>query len=287
MSNQTELVVLNNTQVNNVQTGGLGIDPSSPLFKLKPATINIVQPNSQVGTKGHLRINETGQEFEEMELTLLKTPTASRRYYIGQAGQLNRIPENLMCFSFDLTNPHKDAKIPQAMSCASCSKNMDLHANWETWNKTRNKADMPPCEQEYYSMFIDKVFKMPLRMFLRSKAKGPFEVAMENITRMLKMRIAQGVKPNIFDVTFKMGTREIVTGKFKSYIPTFYDFAYTTDQDREGFGAIFNEYVNQQQAQAVQQLAAAAQSTANEVNQSVDSVVTEGEYVDGDGDIVV
>lgn len=274
MSN--ELTVINNQ-------GGLGIDTSSPLFKLKPATLNIVQPNSQIGTKGHFRLNETGQEFATMQVTLLQTPSISRRYYIGQAGQLNRVPENLMCYSYDLNAPHKDAKLPQAMTCASCSKNMDIHANWAKWSETKAAADRPPCEAEYYVILMDTVFKMPIRQFIRSKAKGPFETAMEEIARKLYTRQMQGLVPNIFDVTFTMGTKEIVTGKFKSYIPTYYDFKYVTDEERAAFGVVFNKFT---ESKKVAQLAAQTQETV-EVSNTLDSSLTEGEYVQESGDIIV
>ena len=276
-----ELTILNNQ--------GIGVDFTNPLFKLKPSTLNIVQPNTQLDAKkGALRINETGDQYDQMVVTLLKMPTASRRWYTGQAGQLNRIPENLMCYSYDLIAPDKNSKIPQAMNCASCSKNMDVHKNWEKWSQTKNSLDRPQCETEFLAYFIDTVFKFPFRMFIRSKAKDPFEIAMSNLTNKLFMRKAQGLSYNIFDVKFTMGTKEITTGKFKSYVPTFSKFEYVTDEDRVAFGDIYQQFVaSETAAKETKQLAAASEATI-EANSQVDNAVTEGEYVtDQDGDIII
>src|SRR5271168_2044075 len=107
------LTVLNNTnqinnnpnqQVQNTAIGGLGIDYGSKFFNLKPATVSVVQKNSTTegAIPGKLRISTTGQQFDIMHVALLKMPEEMRQYHIGNASDLNRTFENLMCFSKDM-----------------------------------------------------------------------------------------------------------------------------------------------------------------------------------------
>ena len=243
----TSLTVLNNSAT--IQEGGLGVDFSSPLFKLKPATLTIVQPNSQVAgaVKGNLRIAETGDQYEEMFATLLTMPQEQYQYHIGTPGELNRTIENLMCFSRDLIKPDKGSKVPQAMLCANC-----VRRDWTAWrefkeknNGMTNKALIPPCDASYYVILLDTVYRLPLRMYIRSKARDPFEAGMQNLARTLAMGNAQGKKSNIFDVRFRLSTKLITSGKFTSYVPTFTDFRYVTDEERQAFGEVYLNYVAQ------------------------------------------
>ena len=243
----TSLTVLNNT--NALQDGGVGIDFSNKLFKLKPATLTIVQPNSQVegAVKGNLRIAETGDQYQEMFCTLLVMPQEQRQYHIGNQGELNRTAENLMCFSRDMQKPDKGAKVPQAINCANC-----VRQDWTAWreykennNGMTNKALIPPCDASYYAVLLDTVYRLPLRMYIRSKARDTFEQGMQNLARVLAMGNAQGKKSNIFDVQFRLSTKLITSGKFTSYVPTFTDFRYVTDEERNAFGEVYLNYVAQ------------------------------------------
>lgn len=114
-----ELTVLNNST--QIQQGGLGVDFNNPLFRLEPSTLSIVQPSSKLegGIKGNLVIHETGDQFESVRATLLVMPTEGRQYHIGDRRDMNRTPENLMCFSTDMIVPHDKAIQPQAMTCAT------------------------------------------------------------------------------------------------------------------------------------------------------------------------
>ena len=119
----TALTVLQDAP-NAIQQGGLGVDFGSKLFALRPATLSIVQPSSTIenAVKGNLRINETGDQYTEMFVTLLVMPTEQRNYYIGNPSEMNRTLENLMCFSRDMITPDPKARIPQAVNCASCPR---------------------------------------------------------------------------------------------------------------------------------------------------------------------
>lgn len=267
-----------------VQQGGLGINLSSKLFQLKPATITINQPSTQAegATKGLLRVSEDGTQFEEMFVTLLLMPAEQRSYYVGEPGQLNRTPDNLHCFSRDMLTPDLKAKYPQSPTCKSCPK-----ADWTKWRTTKAKADIPPCDAYYYALFVDTVYKMPLQMFIRSTAKKPFEAGMQQLARTFAKMKATGKNPNIFDIGFKLGTKMIQTGKNQSWIPTFSDFRAIDENEREAFGDIYLQYINrgQQSDEEVQAQADAENQVAS--NTSIDNAVIDAEYVDSTGEIVL
>ncbi len=279
-----ELTVLNTNTA--IQEGGLGVDFGSKLFELKPANLFIVQNNTNIegAVKGNLRIAETGDEYDSMYATLLVMPTEQRQYHIGNPGELNRTPENLMCFSTDMKVPHAKARIPQAVSCATCAR-----ADWEPWreykeknNGQTNKALIPPCDAHYRALFIDDQYKLPLQMFIRSKAKEPFEQGMQNLARVIAMMKAEGKNPNIFDVRFKISTKVITTGKFTSYVPVFSDFKPLTEEQRAAFGAVYLQYINQKNRKQEADAQAEAEAEVSATNQSVDASVVEGEYVGQD-----
>lgn len=282
MSN-TELSIINNTQVAPVRTGGMGI--SANLFaKLKPATLSINQPNTQVdgAIKGHLRINETGQQFDKMRLTLLVEPTKQRQYYIGEKGQLNRQPENLMCFSTDCSRPHPKAKDPQALKCFGCQQS-DWTAYREDPRPKAQKRDLiPNCDEFFKAMFIDTHLKMPLQSYFRGTSKQEFDRGLENLVRHLAIMSANGKDPNIFDVSFTLTTKRVESGKTVVYVPVLSDFSGVTPEERQVFAAVFEAYASRgrrnDDAEAEDEAAEEVQSA----NDSIDSAATgpvEGEYL--------
>lgn len=257
----------------------------SHLFKLKPATLSINQPNTQVegARKGHLRIVETGQEFQEMFAVLLQEPLEARSFYEGEPGSLNRTPENLVCFQRDVqrddwgnetTGPDPDARIPQAYKCASCPK-----ASWDTWRKTKSHADLPPCDLSFNVLLLDTKFKIPLRMYLRSKSKKAFEAGLQNFTRTFAMAHASGKNPEIFDIGFKLSTKQIMTGKLPSYVIHMSDFRLITPEERVEFGEFHRQFAEQ----ASRRLSEPAHEPVVEAQGSIDEAVigpsgiTEGE----------
>jgi hypothetical protein len=284
----TELTVLNNAAI---QEGGLGVNFDSKLFALKPANLFIVQNNSTIegAVKGNLRIAETGDEFPELWATLLVMPTEQRQYHIGNPGELNRAPENLVCFSTDMVAPHPKSRIPQALKCDGCAR-----SDWEPWreyktknNGQTNKLLIPPCDAHYRALLIDDQYKLPLQMFIRSKAKDTFEAGMQNLARVIAMEKAKGKNPNIFDVRFKISTKTITTGKFVSFVPVFSDFKPVTDEQREQFGAVYLQYIAQRNRKQESDAQAEAEAETAATNEGIDSSVVEGEYVGDDKEIVI
>jgi hypothetical protein len=103
---------------------------------------------------------------------------------------------------------------------------------------------------------------------------------MNNLSRTLKLAKAQGRNPNIFDVQFKIKTKQIITGKFVSYVFDLSSFTFVTPENRAAFGEIYTEYTNQLKAQAQRRL---VQDNDNEQTQSHGSVYdAEQEYIEGE-----
>lgn len=292
MSN--ELVVLNN-QSTALTTGGLGRTGNSKLLQATPASLSIVQANTTLegAKKGHLIIDgDVDLQFKEMTVTLLVEPDEERAYYVGEAGGLNRTPENLHCFSRDMVHPDDRAKYPQAHDCKSCPK-----ASWEQFRLKRDKGipttkeDVPPCDAFYKINLIDTVYKMPLRMYIRSQSKEPFEIGMKKLARKLNMMAATtGRNPNIFDVTFKLSTKQVTKGKYTFYILQLSDFEGTTDEQREAFGVIFQQFIDAQQeylnkvaqAQAESESYAAVDGAQSSIDAAATGGVLEGTYEEED-----
>ncbi len=293
-----ELTVINNSAA--IAEGGLGVDFSNPLFRVKPANLFIVQNNSNIegAIKGNLRIAETGDQFDSMYATLLVMPTEQRQYHIGTPGELNRTPENLVCFcsnvirdsnNRELSGPDNRAKVPQALKCDGCPK-----SDWGPWreykeknNGQANKNLIPPCDAHFKALLIDDKYKLPLQMFIRSKGKDPFEQGMQNLARVLAMEKAKGNNPNIFDVRFKLSTKLITTGKFQSYVPVFSDFKPLTPEQREAFGAVYLQYISQSQRKQEQEAVAEAEAEISTAQAGIEGAVLEGEYVGADTEIPI
>ena len=244
------LTVLNNQTA--IQQGGLGLNLQSKLLRLKPATLNIIQPNSQAeGKKGGIRIIETGDVFTELDAVFLAEPEEKRNLFTGKKGELNRSLENLVCFSSDGIVPDPRAKKPQAMFCANCPKSdWRPYRAYQEKNGTPDKDLAPPCEPEYRALILDTKFRMPMRMYIRGKSLVPFRKALEGpFAYTVAMAQAQGKNPNLFDVKFKIRTKQITTGKFVSYIYDLSQFSLINPDERETFGELFLRF-QEQQAQA-------------------------------------
>lgn len=247
----TALTVLNNTPTSlAVNQGGLGVNfGGSKLFATKPATLGIIQQNSQgEGKKGSLRISETGDVFTELTATFLSTPHPQRKCYSrASAGQMNRTFEDLICYSRDGETPDPKARDIQAPFCDTCPQ-----SNWDAWrehkeshNGIEDKSLRPLCEEECYALILDTRYKMPLQMYVKGKSVKPFKKQMQILGNLFDMAAAQGATPNIFDVKFTIKTKQITTGKFVSYIYDVGNFEFVTPEEREAFGAVYLRYVNQ------------------------------------------
>lgn len=287
----TELTIVGQPSTALAPPTGMGIDFNNPLFQLKPATLSINQPNTQVegAIKGKLRLSDTGDQFDELFCTLLMMPVEKRAYYIKTGNDLNRTPDNLMCFCsnvqrnaqrIEVSGPDDKAKVAQAMRCNGCQK-----ASWDKWRQTKMKEDLPPCDLYYYALLIDTKYKMPMQMFIRSKAKQPFEQGMEKLSRRFLMMKSQGLQPNIFDIGFTLKTKQIKTGNMVSYIPELSDFRAITSEEKIEFGSIYQQFVARQQKFDNPELEAADQIA--ETTETIDAQVTGDVGEVQEGEIVI
>lgn len=278
-----ELVVLGQTP----QAVG-NFNFKSKFSKIKPGTINIVQPTSLEGTKGNLRISETGEEFKTLRMAFLLEPKEQRQFHIGE-GEMKRKLENLMCFTrevvrderdlrIELQGPDLKAKVPQAQRCQGCP-----NADWSAYRKTPHKSNIPPCDLYVYAVLIDvNAPRVPLQVYIRSKSKAPFEKAMSEVTRKLLAKFDKdGLPPNYYDVTFTLGTKAIQSNGKTSYIYDFSEFEVSTIEQSELFGDVFEQLAasrdNGDAPESEQTKVAATQTSIDEL---VTEGITDAEYVD-------
>ena len=189
--------------------GGAGISNDNDFYKLKPTTLVVNQGNTQVegATPGKLRIVETGEQFDRLTVVLLNTPKLGRNWYVGEPGQLNRNPENLMCFARQPEKgqkwkPDVRSKMPQAVYCAGCSRNEDIQENWATYNASKQAKDKPGCGSQYYTMFVDVTTELPIRMYMRGTNKKNFDNDADGLTRNIHLLAKANRNPNLFDLQF-------------------------------------------------------------------------------------
>lgn len=254
-----------------LQKGNLGL--GSKLFKLQPATIQLTQKMTQGEgvIPGKLRIKETAQYFNEMQVVLLFEPVERRSYFEGE----DFSPENQLCFSLDNIQPHPKAKVPQAMYCNGCPK-----ADWTKFRTTGNKLDVPKCKNYWHNMVIDRVTKMPYYLDIKSTSIKPYMAAMQNVARLVAQMQSQGKTPNIFDISFKIYPVSEKGGQYYTF--GFKEFAPISDADREEFGSIYLDFANRRvQPQDEIETAQVTQET-KEVESSIVESSTEqvdGEYI--------
>ncbi len=245
----TELTIINQPSTEIAQGGGLGIDFSSSIFQLRPATLSINQLNTQTegAIKGKLRFSDTGDQYDELFCTLLAMPTEKRAYYLGKPGEMNRSPENLMCFCSTVTrnaykqetsSPDSASKVAQAVRCQGCQR-----ASWDKYRQTKQKEDIPQCDLYYHVYLIDTKYKMPMQMYIRSKSKQPFEQGMEKLARRFMMMKSQGKNPNVFDIGFTLRSKKTGEGKFVYYVPDLSDFREITAEEKAEFGELYQTFI--------------------------------------------
>lgn len=272
-----ELVVLGQEQL---ALGGQGIDFNSRLFELKPATLNIVQPLSDVVSKGVspgvLRISESGEVFKEMHVALLAMPSQQRDFYEGTT----RTKDTRLCYSYDMVKPDARAPEQQSHDCSTCQ-----HADWLPWREAKNKtgksvqALIPKCEVSYYVRLIDTEYKLPLQMWIRGASKGPFEAGMKEVARKLYQLKSQGLNPNIYDVKFTLSA-EKGKGDNKNFVLKLSEFSGITEVDRAAFGETYLRLTNRptQTAQVAPESQTSAEVDAEIVTGTATGPV-DGEYV--------
>jgi hypothetical protein len=267
----TELVKINTVEA--LAQGGAGLDFSTKLFALKPDTLTICQGQTQAvgAVPGKLRLS-SGELFTKMTVVLLDMPKEQRKWYIGEKGTLKNVPDNLMCYSFDMKRPDANAKMPQALSCAGCPKGVWVDGN------------PPECDPYYYALFIDTITKIPMRMYIRGASRKPFEAAMQNLARKFKLLQSQGLKPNIFDMSFEISTKKHVNkAKQVSYVIDVdgQSFHLLKDEEKPQFGEIYLQYINR----GVQE--SDVDNEVEEASKTVDAAIGTPETINAQGEVVI
>lgn len=247
----TSLVPLGQTDI---QKGGLGLN--SKIFQLKPSTIELVQAMSKAegAIPGKLRISDTGQHYDQMQVVMLFEPTQQRAYFEGE----EFTKDSKMCFSLDNVKPHDRAKVPQAMKCAGCNK-----ASWDKYRQTKVRADLPKCREYWHLVLADRVTQLPYYLNVKGTSIPDFEKAMGQVAKLIGLMQASGENPNIFDISFKI--QSVKTPGSTVYTLKVTDVAPLKKEDRPKFGAIFLDFANRK---ANNQVLAEeeAEATAAEVN---------------------
>lgn len=257
-----------------IQAGGIGL--GGRLFQLKPATIEIVQKmtRQEGAIPGKLRDTSCNQHYDEMHMVMLFEPTEQRAYFEGD----DFTRDSKLCFSLDNLKPHDKAKIPQAMACGyynaqgryvtQCAK-----ADWAKYRQTKLKADMPKCRNYWHLVLADRLTQLPYYMNVKGASIAVFEKAMQQVARLIGLMQANGEKPNIFDVSFKIYVTQEKGAP--NYILGIKDIARLKPEDREAFGAIFLDFAQRRQQGLVQDAAASEDAVVAASTAAVEASATE------------
>lgn len=276
----TELTVLNNQAL---AVGGLGLD--STLFKLKPATLEIVQRTSRQADAeiGRFRDTSTNMHYDKMEWVLLANPVKQRAFY-PKGSEFGK--DSKLCFSSDNVSPHSKAREPQAPFCATCPM-----GSWENYRKTNDSKDIPPCKEFWHLVLADRATQMPYYFNVKGLSLTPFQQGMQNVTRLLAaveantkaenkaIRLANSLltdpnaprtpdkpMPNLFDVKFPVSITSQTNAKGLSYVLVVGKPVYMNAEARAEFGALYLDFANrraQGTVQTAEESEAAAQSDVN------------------------
>lgn len=275
----TELTVLNNQAL---VTGGVGLDSS--LFRLKPATLEIVQRTSrQEGAEpGRFRDTSTGVHYDKMEWVLLMNPIKQRAAY--HKGEFSR--DSKFCFSQDNVTPSRYAKEPQAPFCATCPV-----GSWENYRKTGDAKDIPVCKEFWHLVLADRATQMPYYFNVKGLSIQPFTQGMQNLARLVaaieanvkaenrqitlrNSALTSGTqpemfkpRPNLFDIKFPVSITSQTTANGISYVLVVGKPVYMNEEARKEFGALYLDFANRRAQGQVQ--------SAEESEAVADTLVTE------------
>jgi hypothetical protein len=229
--NNAAITVAPTTQVAVSSVSGFG---GSRLFRPKPGNINLVQNMTQQegAIPGKLRISETGQHFEEIQAVMLAIPPDKKPREFRIKGVFKK--EGLHCFSYDGIKPSEHAPYPKAEKCDGCPQ-----ADWSKWRANKIQDNLPPCKDYYRALIAERSTKLPYWAKFKGKSISAFEGACQNIARQFAIMQANGLNPQIYDVSFTI----YVTKVGALYVHGFKDFAPVTDPAaRAEFGAIFEDF---------------------------------------------
>jgi hypothetical protein len=312
-----ELVVLGQTDI---QKGGLGLN--SRIFSVSPSTIEIVQKmtHQESAIPGKLRVTDTNQHYDEMQVVLLVEPMEQRAYFEGQ----DYSKDSKICFSLDNVEPHDKAKIPQAVKCGyrdasgrfvpTCPR-----ASWDKYREAKKQGIsdlrpyLPKCREYWHCVLADRVTQLPYYLNVKGKSIEPFKKGMGNVAKMIHLMRATAendnkllmesnaevkaavdagqwhpllkTMPNIFDVSFKICCVPQEKGTY--WTLGFKDIAPLKQEDRAKFGALFLEFANRKATYAAQAEEAEQQAAAADAEVAVDASVIEPPAGPVTGEIVI
>jgi len=273
-----DLIILNQSGNQALQqTGGVGL--GSLMFKAKPQLLELVHKSSrQENVKyGEFRNIGTNEHLgTKIRVVLLAVPQEQREWFRDPTVFTK---ENKACFSLDGVHPHAHAADPPAMNCANCPKG---NVNWNTWRKTKNPKDLPPCGAYYHLLLADRNTQAVYYLNVKGKSVQPFKNAMEQQMSGLLAKLLANVRaenktrgytyvtstqsfvptpgfvlpegkaqqpqeplPSIYDISFDIFSHQKDGGPFQM---GFNNFAYIKPEDRAEFGNLYAELSQQRQA---------------------------------------
>jgi hypothetical protein len=257
------------TQQNALQVGGVGM--GAGLFKARPSMIELVQKTSRQENViyGQFRVISTNEHLgSKVRVVLLAVPQPQREWFDG--ADFNK--SSKQCFSIDNIQPHPHAPNAPAMFCRTCPKG-DL--NWETWRKTKDPKDLPPCSMYWHLLVADRTTQTPYYLNVKGKSALPFKQAMEQQMSGILQKLFANVKaenkklgytysqqenrfvdtpgfvtegdkkppmplPNIFDISFNISASSKDGGP---YVMKFDDFKLMSPEDKAEFGQLYLDIV--------------------------------------------
>lgn len=188
------LTVLNNNEA--LQLGGLGMDSS--IFKLKPASVELVQKatHQEGAIPGRFRVTSTNEHYDTLHVAFLAPPVEQREMYKKSSAFSS---ENKICFSTDFLKPHDKAKEPQAMVCAACPQQ-----SWDKYNAARKAGKgkmeareyMPSCRAYWHLFLVDRLTKLPYYLNIKGANIEVFKYQMQNWMRTFAMMQANAKAEN-------------------------------------------------------------------------------------------
>jgi hypothetical protein len=151
-------------------TGLEGLDPSTVMIIPR---IKIVQPTSKEGTEGKLRINLTGDEFDEIPLVLIKA-LQGRTYWDPDPKS-----DKVLCRSYDFMIPDSSIEKPFNDTCAVHTINLKKQRVLKTvcheaqWTGSADSQKKPTCAETFNLLCIQAEDLLPFWITLAGVSLRP------------------------------------------------------------------------------------------------------------------
>ncbi|RJX19003.1 MAG: hypothetical protein C4575_09515 [Desulforudis sp.] len=173
--------------------------------------LRVVQPTSKEGTPGKLRLNLTGDEFDQLTVVFIK---ATKGRVLFDRENLGSPP---LCGSLDRVRPSNFFESPISDRCGQCPM--------AGWTKDNGRNAPPECNESYTLLGLDVDNRIPFFFQTRSTGIRPTKLFLSAVFFQAKRRNADLVD---FQVTLK--TKETVGEKGKFYVPVFEKPVYLKDR---------------------------------------------------------